>query len=148
MSYVIAGPEFLTSAAHDLAGIGSELREANAAAAANIMRVVAPGVDEVSVAVATLLSSQGQSYRKISGELLAFQSRFVRTLTSSADLYQGAEAANAAATRSALGAVGAVAADPLSGPRAVNAAVRNLLGSVETAPRSSQLHWCRPGLTP
>lgn len=135
MSHVIAGPEFLTSAAHDLAGIGSQLREANAATAADITRVMAPAVDEVSAAVAALLNSHGQSYRKISGEMLAFQSRFVRTLTSSADLYQSAEAANAAVTRSGLGALGAVAADPMSGPRAMNAAVQNLLASAKSALR-------------
>ncbi|OOK63489.1 PE family protein [Mycobacterium kansasii] len=35
MSYLVAGPEYLSAAANSLAGIGSTLGEANAAAAAS-----------------------------------------------------------------------------------------------------------------
>jgi hypothetical protein len=44
MSFVIASPDVLASASSDLAGIGSAIREANAAAAGSTTSVVAAGV--------------------------------------------------------------------------------------------------------
>jgi len=52
MSYVIAGPEALTSAAADIAGIGSTLSAANAAAATPTTGILAAASDEVSTAIA------------------------------------------------------------------------------------------------
>jgi hypothetical protein len=57
MSYVIAAPEFVTAAAADLAGIGSSLGEANAAAAASTTRVITAAEDEVSTAIAAKLTT-------------------------------------------------------------------------------------------
>jgi len=69
MSYVLAAPEFVTSAATDLAGIGSSLSEADAAAGASTTSVITAAEDEVSAAVATLFSGpwSGLSGRQCSG---------------------------------------------------------------------------------
>ena len=50
MSSLIAAPELITAAATDLAGIGSSLSEADAAAAASTTRVITAAGDEVSAA--------------------------------------------------------------------------------------------------
>ncbi|AIH36472.1 hypothetical protein IQ40_13750 [Mycobacterium tuberculosis] len=47
MSFVIAAPEALVAVASDLAGIGSALAEANAAALAPTTALLAAGADEV-----------------------------------------------------------------------------------------------------
>ena len=97
MSYAIAEPEFVTAAATDLAGIGSSLSEANAAAAASTARVLAPAEDEVSAAIAAVFSAHGQSFQALSSQAAAFHDQFVQALTTSARSYAGAEAANVAA---------------------------------------------------
>src|SRR6516225_11342294 len=54
MSYVIAAPELMTSAATNLANIGSALTAAKAAAAAPTTGVLAAAEDEVSAAIAAV----------------------------------------------------------------------------------------------
>jgi PE family len=71
MSYAIAVPQALASAASDVASIGSSLNEANVAAAAPTTAVVADG-DEVWAAIASPLSSNGQDYRALSAQAAAF----------------------------------------------------------------------------
>ena len=51
MSFVIAAPEMVASAASDLAGIGSMISEANGAAATSTTVVIAAAGDEVSAAI-------------------------------------------------------------------------------------------------
>ncbi|WP_016720276.1 PE domain-containing protein, partial [Mycobacterium tuberculosis] len=46
MSFVVAAPEVVVAAASDLAGIGSAIGAANAAAAVPTMGVLAAGADE------------------------------------------------------------------------------------------------------
>ncbi len=96
MSYLFVATEALSSAASDAAGIGSALRSANSAVAAPTTAIVAAGVDEVSMAVATLFSGHGQAYQNLSTAATAFHDRFVRVLTANASLYGDAEAANLA----------------------------------------------------
>ena len=60
MSFVIAVPEAVAAAAGDLAGIGSALTAANAAAAAPTKGIVAAAEDEVSAAIAAFCGSHGQ----------------------------------------------------------------------------------------
>lgn len=95
MSYLIAAPEQVASAATDLAGIGSTISEANAAAAVPTTGVLAPAGDQVSAAVASLFSGHGQAYQALSAQVSAFHNQFVQDLTSAAGSYAGAEAANA-----------------------------------------------------
>ncbi len=97
MSYAIAEPEFVTAAATDLAGIGSSLSEANAAAAASTAGVLAPAEDEVSAAIAAVFCAHGQGFQALSSQAAAFHDQFVQALTTSARSYAGAEAANVAA---------------------------------------------------
>ncbi len=58
MSFVIAGPEELSAAASDLAGIGSAISAANAAAAVPTTNVLVAGADEVSAATAAVFGKQ------------------------------------------------------------------------------------------
>ena len=61
MSYVIAAPEMMTSAAADLATIDSDLSAAHTAAATQTTGVLAAAEDEVSTAIAALFSAHGRS---------------------------------------------------------------------------------------
>ena len=64
MSYLVAAPEFLASAATDLSNVGSTVIAANAAAAAPTTGVLAAGADEVSAAIASLFSGHGRAFRR------------------------------------------------------------------------------------
>jgi triacylglycerol lipase len=97
MSYVIAAPEMMTSAATDLAGIGSNLSAANAAAASQTTGVLAAAEDEVSAAIAAVFSAHGQGFQALSARAAAFHEQFVQALNASAGSYAGAEAANVVA---------------------------------------------------
>jgi hypothetical protein len=97
MSYVIAAPDMLAASAADVAGIGSSLSEANAAAAPSTTRVIVAAGDEVSAAIASLFSSHGQQFQALSAQAAAFQEQFVQALTTGARSYVSAEAANLAA---------------------------------------------------
>ncbi len=60
MSYVVAIPDMLASAAADVAGIGSSVGAANTAAVGATTGVMAAADDEVSVAIAALFSGHGR----------------------------------------------------------------------------------------
>jgi len=92
MSYVIAAPEMLAAAAADVAGIGSSLSEANAAAATQTAGVLAAAEDEVSAAIAALFSTHGQGFQALSTQAAAFHAQFVQALNASADSFASAEA--------------------------------------------------------
>lgn len=66
MSFVSVAPEIVVAAATDLAGIGSAISAANAAAAAPTTAVLAAGADEVSAAIAALFGAHGQAYQTVS----------------------------------------------------------------------------------
>jgi hypothetical protein len=95
MSFVIAAPEFLETAAHDLAGIGSSLGEATGLAAAPTTGIAAAGTDEVSVAVAALFGNHGQEFQAIAARASAFHDQFVGLMKSGAGAYLSTELANA-----------------------------------------------------
>jgi hypothetical protein len=97
MSYLVAAPEFLASAATDLSNIGSTLSAAQSAAAAPTTGVLAAAEDEVSAAIAAMFSAHGQGFQAMSAQAAAFHDRFVQTLTAGAGSYVGTEAANVAA---------------------------------------------------
>ena len=80
MSFLVAVPEFLTSAASDLSNIGSALSAAYAAAAPTT-GVLAAGADEVSVSVASLFSGQGQAFQALGAQAAAFHSQFVQAFS-------------------------------------------------------------------
>ncbi|MBL7659360.1 PE family protein, partial [Escherichia coli] len=92
-SFVIAAPEALVAVASDLAGIGSALAEANAAALAPTTALLTAGADEVSTAIAALFGAQGQAYQAASAQAAAFYAQFVQALSAGGGAYAAAEAA-------------------------------------------------------
>lgn len=92
MSFVFAQPEFVQNTASELAGIGSAIRTANAAAAAPTTGVPAVGTDEVSLAVTSLFSSHAAAYQQVSTLVEDFHARFVQTLIGAGQTYAAAEA--------------------------------------------------------
>ncbi|WP_186246111.1 PE family protein, partial [Mycobacterium simulans] len=94
MSYVLADLDMVAAATGDVAGIGSSLSAANAAAAASTTGLVAAAGDEVSAAIAALFSSHGQQYQALSGQAAVFHARFVQALNTAGGAYAAAEAAN------------------------------------------------------
>jgi triacylglycerol lipase len=106
MSFVVAAPEMLASAAADVAGIGSSLSAANAAAAAPTTAVTAAAGDEVSAAITSLFSRHAQQFQTLSAQAAAFHDQFVQTLNSGTGSYASTEAANAAALENLPGAPG------------------------------------------
>ncbi|BBZ43120.1 PE family protein [Mycobacterium parmense] len=97
MSFVIALPEMVTSAASDLAGIGSRIAQANAAAAPPTTGVLPAARDEVSAAVASLFSGQAQEFQALSTQAATFHQQFVQRMNGAAAQYADAEAAGVAA---------------------------------------------------
>jgi PE family len=95
MSFVNAVPGTVLAAAADLAGIGSVISQANAAAAAPTIGAMAPGADEVSVMIAALFGSHAQAYQMIGVQAAAFHDQFVQILSGGANSYAAAEAENA-----------------------------------------------------
>src|SRR5262249_31606056 len=98
MSFVFAIPDEVSTAATDLASIGSDLYHAHtAAAAAQTTEVVAAGADEVSAAVAAFFGAHAQDYQALSARAATFHDQFVQALNAGAGAYASTEAANAAA---------------------------------------------------
>src|SRR5947209_10333534 len=71
----------LSTAALDVADINSSVSAANAAAVAPTTGISVAAGDEVSAAIAALLSSYGREYRALSAEVAVFHSQFVHALT-------------------------------------------------------------------
>jgi hypothetical protein len=94
MSFVIADPEMMTSAASDMATIGDNLSAAHTAAATQTTAVLPAAADEVSDSIAHLFSAHAQQYQALAGRAAAFQEQFVQHLTASARSFAHAEAAN------------------------------------------------------
>ncbi len=109
MSYVVASPEYVAAAASDLAGIGSALSTANAAAAAPTIEVLAAGADEVSAAIAAFFGAHAQAYQALSEQASAFHLQFVQAMTAGAGAYAGAEAVNASPLQAVLDVLNAPA---------------------------------------
>ncbi|WP_211696971.1 PE family protein [Mycobacterium spongiae] len=111
MSFVVAAPETVASAAGNLAGIGATLEQATAAAAAPTTGVAAAAADEVSIAISRLFATHGQEFQAISTRVATFHSDFVRLLNGGASAYIETEIANAG--KNLVNAVNAPARAPL-----------------------------------
>jgi hypothetical protein len=103
MSYVIAAPETMTSAASDLASIGSDLSAAHTAAAAPTVALVPAAADEVSAGVAHLFSQYATGFQALAGQAAAFHQQFVHNLTAGAGSYAATEAGSVASLTASLG---------------------------------------------
>jgi PE family len=95
MSFVIAVPEMVASAASNLTSLGSMISEANAAAPASTTGVAAAAGDEVSAAIASLFSSHARDFQALSAQAAAFHAQFVQALAGAGNSYAATEAANA-----------------------------------------------------
>src|SRR5258707_14315216 len=94
MSFAIAAPDLMTLAERDLAGIGSAIGAANAAAAAPTTEILAAAADEVSAQIAALFGAYGDGFRQLSAQAAAFHDAFVEARSARAAAYPGPEAAN------------------------------------------------------
>ncbi|BBZ42856.1 PE family protein [Mycobacterium parmense] len=91
MSFVLAAPEALVTAAADLSGIGSALTTAHAAAAASTTGLAAAAGDEVSTQIAALFSTHARAYQQLSTQVAAFHEQFVQVLSAGANTYAATE---------------------------------------------------------
>ncbi|ORA68131.1 PE family protein, partial [Mycobacterium heidelbergense] len=98
MSFVIASPDMVASAAADLAGIRSAIGAANAAVAGPTAQIQAAASDEVSTAISTLFGEYGQAYQAVGAQAAAYHDQFVQALSGAGLAYAGTEAANAQQT--------------------------------------------------
>jgi hypothetical protein len=108
MSYVIAAPEIMTSAAADLAAIGSNVSAAHLVAAAPTTSVIPAAADEVSASIAHLFSQHAANYQAMAAQAAGFQEQFVQHLTASAGAFARAEAANVALLQPLTASAGAI----------------------------------------
>lgn len=113
MSYLSVVPEILQSVSGRLETMGTGLRTANAAAAAQTTAIAAPAVDEISLAISTVLGEHGRQFQALSAQSAAYHDSFVRLLNGGAAQYLSAEIANVQQTLASAGAVGTAAASPL-----------------------------------
>ncbi|ORA10017.1 PE family protein [Mycobacterium asiaticum] len=102
MSFVVTTPEWVTTAAENLAGIGSTLEQATASAASPTTGLAAAAADEVSAAISRVFGAFGEEFQAVSAQGAAFHAEFIRLMSSSAAAYAGAEIANAAQTLASI----------------------------------------------
>ena len=135
MSYVIAATDILSVASENLQNIGSELRDANAAAAAQTSAIAAPAADEVSAAITALFGTHAQEFRAASAQAEAFHNEFVNLLNGGAAQYVHTEIANAGQTLlNSIGTgqsiAGVAAADPAASK--LWQEISNFVGNIAT----------------
>jgi hypothetical protein len=110
---LVAVPEMLRDAVTNLAGIGATVSAANATVAPSTTGMLAAGADEVSAAVAALLSQEASEYQALGAQAAAFHAQFVQALMSAGGSYVAAESANLAPLQTlgqvVLGAINAPA---------------------------------------
>ncbi|KAA1248533.1 PE-PPE domain-containing protein [Mycobacterium simiae] len=100
MSFVVAEPEVVASAASGLARVGATVDAAISAAMGPTTRVMAAAGDEVSAAIAALFGDYGAQFQSLSAQLSAFHNQIVRGLDAAAEAYAAVEAANSSLLRS------------------------------------------------
>jgi hypothetical protein len=116
MSFVKAVPEALTTAAGNLAGIGSSLAAANSAAEGPTSGIEAIAADAVSAALVAVFSAHGLGYQSLGAELAELHEQIVQALRSGGGSYAAGEAENASLVQEALDAVEAPAQSLLGHP--------------------------------
>lgn len=117
MSYLSIQPDFVATAAGELAEIGSAIGSANSAAAGPTAGLLAAAGDEVSAAAATMFSAYAQEYQAVVKRAAVFHEQFVATLAAAGNAYQQTEQAAVNAVESLLAGTGtraAAAAAPIA----------------------------------
>lgn len=94
MSFVIAMPDLLQSAAEDLARIRASLTEVAAAVAGPTSGIAAAAQDEISMAIAAMFGSFGEEFQPVHAQAQAFHEQFVTLMNAGAGAYASAEATN------------------------------------------------------
>ena len=102
MSYVVAAPQAVTSAATDLANIGSTIEAANAVVGTPAASDLVVAADQVSVAVAEVFSAHAQAYQEIGSQIAEFHGQFVQAMLAAGQAYSTTEADNAAPLRTGV----------------------------------------------
>ena len=77
MTYVIAAPEMLATAAADLATIGSSLSVAHTAAAGPTVALLPAAPDEVPASVVHLFPRHGEDHQALAAHAVAFNGPFL-----------------------------------------------------------------------
>jgi PE family len=108
MSFVVASPDPVQSAARDLAGIRSSLAEATATVAGPTTGIASAAQDEVSIAISSLFGGYGEQFQALSAQASAFHEEFVNLLNTGAGAYLGTEIENAAQTLLGGGGAGQI----------------------------------------
>jgi hypothetical protein len=114
MTGVSVVPDVVRAASGNLANLGSALRSANAAAAAQTTAIAVPGGDEVSAAITALFGKHAQEFQALNAQAATFHDEFVNLMNGGAAQYVNAELANAQQT--AVDAVNAPAQALLGHP--------------------------------
>ncbi len=120
MPFVNVSPDAVAAAAQDVAGIGSALDRAHAAAAPATTSLVAAAGDEVSAAIANVFSGHGQLFAALGAKAAAFQDQFAQALTNAGQQYAAAEAALVSKLQAVTAALHL---PPIFGPRPVPSSV-------------------------
>ncbi|MCV7117757.1 PE family protein [Mycobacterium nebraskense] len=97
MSFVTTMPDILASATSNLAGIGSAISAADAAAATPTIAVIAAATDEVSAQTAIQFAAHASLLSPVSTQPAAIHDQFVGAMGASAGSYAATKAANATA---------------------------------------------------
>lgn len=139
MTYTLAMPQAMTTAAADVAEIGLAKNQADLAAAGPTAGIAVAAADEVSAAIATFFNTYGQGYQALSRQAAAFHDAFMQTLLVASDTYAEAETA-AAGTLTALNESAATALAPLnSGAANATATAEALLADPPPVPVEAAL---------
>jgi hypothetical protein len=96
MAYVLADPGIMTAAASDLATIGSHLSAAHLVAAAQTTSVLPAAADEVSTAIANLMSTHALAFQATAHSASTFHQQFTQHINAAAAAYSSAESGIAA----------------------------------------------------
>ena len=96
MAYVLADPQVMTAAASDLATIGSNLSAARLVAATQTTSVIPAAADEVSAAIANLMSTHARAFQAIAQSASTFHQQFTHNINAAAASYSSAESGIAA----------------------------------------------------
>ncbi|MDR3654753.1 MAG: PE family protein [Mycobacterium sp.] len=95
MTKLLAQPQAMAMAAENVAGIGSAINQARAAAGAPITGVVAAAADEVSAATTTLFNTFGRQYQAVIKQAGLFHDEFVEALAAAGNACAEAEIVDA-----------------------------------------------------
>ncbi|MEK1260204.1 PE family protein, partial [Mycobacterium ulcerans] len=112
----------------DLAGIGSSVAAANAAAAGPTTAMLTAAADEVSTAIAAFFSAHAADYQRLAGQAAALHTQLERVLSAGAVAYAAAETTGTSPLQLAINAVSAPAQSLLARPIIGNGANATTLG--------------------